>query len=61
VTGGSDWYDHVIDRVGHDLRYAEGFDEDPDGARLPAAVHEPGMAWPATIEWYRANTGCRDR
>ena len=49
-----DAYDHVPDRVGHDLRYA--IDSTKLRAELgwaPKADFEAGLA--ATIEWYRAN------
>lgn len=53
----ADWYDHVNDRPGHDLRYAI------DASKLRAETGwEPvyadiraGLA--ATVEWYRANEG----
>ncbi len=53
----ADAYDHVIDRAGHDLRYAI------DSTRLRTELgwqpqyrdFEAGLA--ATIDWYRANEG----
>jgi dTDP-glucose 4,6-dehydratase len=50
-----DWYDHVTDRAGHDLRYAN------DSTKIRTELgwqprytdFRDGLA--ATIEWYRAN------
>ena len=53
----ADWYDHVTDRPGHDLRYAI------DAAKLRAELgwtpplrrFRDGLA--ATIAWYREQRG----
>ena len=52
-----DWYDHVTDRVGHDLRYSN------DSTKIRTELgwtprytdFRDGLA--ATIDWYRANRG----
>jgi dTDP-glucose 4,6-dehydratase len=50
-----DWYDHVADRAGHDLRYSN--DSTKIRTELGWTPHytdfRDGLA--ATIEWYRAN------
>lgn len=55
---GADWYDHVNDRPGHDMRYAM------DSSRLrqelgwqPQYTDQSGMreGLQATIDWYRQN------
>jgi dTDP-glucose 4,6-dehydratase len=52
----ADAYDHVIDRPGHDLRYAIDSTKlrDELGWRPAFPDFEQGLA--ATIEWYRENT-----
>jgi dTDP-glucose 4,6-dehydratase len=53
----ADWYDHVNDRPGHDLRYAI------DSSKLRAETGwapvyaDIGAGLAATIDWYRSNEG----
>lgn len=50
-----DWYDHVTDRAGHDVRYSNDSTKirielgwEPHYARFPEGLAD-------TIEWYRSN------
>jgi dTDP-glucose 4,6-dehydratase len=50
-----DWYDHVTDRAGHDLRYSNDSTKIRSelGWKPRYTAFRDGLA--ATIEWYRAN------
>ena len=52
----ADWFDHVTDRPGHDLRYAIDSSQAARRARLDArATRLPRRAWPRRSTWYRDN------
>ena len=50
-----DWYEHVSDRVGHDMRYAIDYSKlrDELGWKPKYTNFKEGLA--STIEWYKNN------
>ena len=50
-----DWYDHVSRPRRSRPPLFQRLDEDPDGARLDAALYDFRDGLAATIEWYRGN------
>ena len=51
----ADWYDHVNDRPGHDLRYAIDSSKLRVETGWEPAYADIGSGLTATIDWYRAN------
>ena len=51
----ADAYDHVIDRPGHDLRYAIDYSKLRDELGWRPAFQDFANGLAATIDWYREN------
>jgi dTDP-glucose 4,6-dehydratase len=50
-----DWYEHVTDRVGHDLRYSNNSDKIRSELGWEPRYLDFRDGLSSTVEWYRAN------